>query len=224
MARLLSRQVRFEQLRNKGPEAAVVVKLMMACNDLSLANQSLDDWKRPQPRERSDRQLAACMYFIRVELAHLYEGLRIIEQIRKAPSLHSLVDRCDFRTRESYLKLLDHVRGGQKYERMERLVGTLRNNLTFHYYQCDKLINGAIVERASRREAKLSSITRADSAHRWRFTVADDIVDSVVVRQLWAVPRDADLRIEADRIADEVHAIMLLYLDFAGEFIWKYCE
>ncbi len=47
MATLSIRQVRFEQLQNKGRNAAIVVKLMMACNDLSLANQALDDWKRP---------------------------------------------------------------------------------------------------------------------------------------------------------------------------------
>jgi hypothetical protein len=224
MASTSTRQVHFDRLQAKGPDAAVVVKLMMACNDMTLANQALDDWKRAQPRERRDRQLAACMYFVRVELAHLYEALVIIQEIRQSQTLQALVDQCDLRTRESFAELLNHVHGGTKHNRLKQLVGQLRHNLTFHYHQCNKLILTAIDDRASRPEANLSSITRASTAHRWRFSVADDLVDSIVVRQLWSIPRTADLRIEVDKIADEVNAIMLRYLDFAGEFIWKYCE
>jgi hypothetical protein len=224
VATLSIRQIRFENLYRRGPDASVVLKLMMACNDLSLANQALDDWKRPQPRERADRRLAACMYFVRVELAHLHEALKIIEQIQKTPSLHSFVDHCDIRTRESYSELQKHVYGGPNHQRLNQLVGKLRHNLTFHYDQCDRLISAAVEDRASRPEANLSSITRASTAHRWRFSAADDIVDSIVVRQLWDIPRAANQREEADKIADEVHAVFLLYVDFAGEFIWKYCE
>jgi hypothetical protein len=48
-------------------------------------------------------------------------------------------------------------------------------------------------------------------------------VDSIVVRQIWGIPRDKDLRAEIDIIADEVHQLFLCFVDFAGEFIWKYC-
>ena len=51
---------------------------------------------------------------------------------------------------------------------------------------------------------------------------ADDIVDSIVVRQLWGIPRQSDLRLEADMIADYQYEITLSFIDFAGEFIWKY--
>ena len=50
------------------------------------------------------------------------------------------------------------------------------------------------------------------------------VVDSIVVRQIWAIPRDADLRVEADKVADRAHQIFLWFVDFSGEFIWKYCE
>jgi hypothetical protein len=224
MATTSSRQFRFDRLRAKGPDAAIVIKLMMACNDMSLANQALDDWKRPQARDRIDTQLAACMYFVRVELAHLYEALKIIQEVQVSPGLSALVQQCDIRTRESFSELLNHVHGGCKHKRLQQLVGQLRHNLTFHYHQCDKLILSAIDDRASRPEANHAWITRASTAHRWRFSLADDVIDSVVVRQLWAIPRDADLRVESDKIADEVHAVMLRYLDFAGEFAWKYVE
>lgn len=55
MATLSMRQVRFDRLRSKG-DAATIVKLMMACNDLTLANQALDDWKRTDAKDRRDRK------------------------------------------------------------------------------------------------------------------------------------------------------------------------
>jgi hypothetical protein len=57
----------------------------------------------------------------------------------------------------------------------------------------------------------------------WYFKVADDVVDSIVVRQIWAIPRYADMRAEADKVADRAHQIFRWFVDFAGEFIWKYC-
>jgi hypothetical protein len=224
MATTSTRQIRFDRLKLKGNDAVVVVKLMMACNDLSLANQALEDWKTTTDRQRRDRKRGAGMYFVRVELAHLHEAMRTIKEVDQTPSLRALVDRCDGRTRDSFAEVLSHAHGGAKYGRFAQLIGQLRHNLTFHYYQCDKLVMDAIDDRAGRAEANLSTITRAGTAHRWRFDVADDIVDSIVVRQLWKIPRDADVREEADKIADEVHAILLRFLDFCGEFIWKFCD
>lgn len=62
----------------------LVVKLMMACNDMQLANEALSSWKENQPRNRQCRQAGAKMYFARLQMAHLHEALKIIEEIRKA--------------------------------------------------------------------------------------------------------------------------------------------
>ena len=92
----------FERLAAKGGDGAVIVKLMMACNDMTLANLALTDWKQPQPQERRDLEVGARMYFVRIELAHLYEGLKIIEEIQASAMLRGLVEACDERTRDSY--------------------------------------------------------------------------------------------------------------------------
>lgn len=113
---------------------------------------------------------------------------------------------------------------GPKRARFEQLAGQIRHNLTFHYDQSRTLIERAISDRAARPEAKVSLITRGDAMHLWHFKVADDVVDSIIVRQIWKIPRDADLRAKAEAIADEVHKILLLFLDFSGESIWKYCD
>ena len=43
------------------------------------------------------------MYFVRLQLAHLHEGLKVIEEIRNDPVLKALVDRCDSQTQQSLL-------------------------------------------------------------------------------------------------------------------------
>jgi hypothetical protein len=219
-----TRVVRFDRLKLKGKDAAIVVKLMMACNDLSIANQALDDWKNTTDRARRDRKVGACMYFVRLQLSHLYEALEVIKEVEETPTLRALVDRCDTRARDSYTEVLAYTRGKANYNRFQQLVGGMRSSLTFHYEEGSRMILWAIADRAQRNDGKVSTITRADTAHRWRFSVADDIVDSIVVRRFWKIPREADLRTEADKILDEVHAVTMRFADFCGEFIWEYCS
>lgn len=221
--RTLTRYVNFETLLARGECATIVIQLMMACNDLSLANWALGEWKKEQSISRKGRQIGAGMYFVRTQLAHLHEGLKIIEAIRNNPTLSSLVERCDVQTKESFQNLEQFLPGGPKRDEFERLVGKVRHNLTFHYNNCDKLIKRALTDRAARSEARISSITRSDIAYLWHFKVADDLIDSIVVRQIWKIPRGTDLRVEADNVAIYVHQIFLWFMDFSTEFIWKYC-
>ena len=219
-----TRFVNFETLKIRGQTAGTVVKLMMACNDLTITNQALGDWKQEARPGRKPRQTGACMYFIRAQIAHLHEGIKIIEEIRNDNTLSMLVNRCDTQTQQSFHELEQYMHGGSKRERFEQLAGRIRHNLTFHYDQSGTLIERAIADRASRSAPQISTITRGSTAHLWHFKVADDIVDSIVVRQIWKIPRDADLRAEADAVVDEVQQIARSFLDFSGEFIWKYSE
>lgn len=224
MPHTTTRYVNLDTLRMRGASATTVVKLMMACNDLSLANQALADWSGAQAKDRRDSEVGARMYFVRVQLAHLFEAMKIIEEIKANPELMKLVSRCDTATQQSFHELESFLPGQANRPAFERLVGQVRHNLTFHYHQCSTLISRAIEDRAARPEARLSSITRGDTAFLWHFKIADDIVDSIVVRQIWSIPRTADLRTEADAIAERVHQIFLRFMDFSGEFIWRYCE
>ena len=218
-----TRFLNFERLAAKGADGAVIVKLMMACNDMTLANLALTDWKKPQPLERRDLEVGARLYFVRIELAHLYEGLKIIKEIQASAALRACVETCDTRTRDSYSELEQYVEGGARHPEIEHLVGRIRHTITFHYYGCGKAIRKAIASRAGRSEARQTSITRGSSAHRWRFAVADDVIDSIVVRDIWSVPFASDVRPEVDAIAMSIHDIELKFLDFCGEYIWKYC-
>lgn len=219
-----TRYLDFEKLEARGPSSATVIKLMMACNDMQLANEALAEWKKEQPPLRKGRQVGAGMYFIRIQIGHLFEGLQVIEEIKTDEGLMDLISRCDVQTRDSFEKLEAFLPKGPNRKEFEKIVGRIRNNLGFHYEESGKLIMRAIEERARRPESRLASVTRGSTAYLWHFEAADAIVDSVVVRQIWGIPTDADLRAEADKYADRVHQIFLWFTDFAGEFIWKYCE
>lgn len=218
----LTKYLNFQNLLARGESAIIVIQLMMACNDLSLANEALSEWKKEQPNSRKARQTGALMYFVRIQIAHLFEGLKVIEAIRNSPSLLALVKRCDARTQESFKNLEHYLPEGSNRADFENLVGRIRHNITFHYHETVKLIGRALSDRAARSEAQISSITRGDTAYLWHFKVADDIVNSIVVRQIWRIDRTADLQVETDKVADNLHQIFLWFMDFSGEFIWKY--
>ena len=105
MSRTVTRCIDFQTLKARGPRGATVIKLMMACNDLSLANQGLTEWKEEQTVSRESRRVGAGMYFIRLQLAHLHEGFKVIEAIRRDSVLMDLVQRCDSRSQASFQEL-----------------------------------------------------------------------------------------------------------------------
>src|SRR6266851_3370737 len=94
--------VNFDQLLRRKNTAPIIIKLMMVCNDLSLVNEALVHWQEEQPRLQKYRQRGAVIYFARIELSHLFEGLKVIEEIRKCPELKALLSRCDAKTQESF--------------------------------------------------------------------------------------------------------------------------
>jgi hypothetical protein len=130
---------------------------MMACNDLQLANEAQSDWKNEQSPSRKARQVGAGMYFVRLQLAHLFEGLKVLDQIRKDPALLSLIHQTDAQAQQSFSNLEQFLPGGAKEARIEKLMGRVRSNLTFHYEESGKLVARAISDRATRGEAHLSS-------------------------------------------------------------------
>lgn len=123
MARSISRYIDFGDLANRGPSATIVIKLMMVCNDMTLANQALGEWKQPQEGNRKLRQAGARIYFHRLQMAHLYEGFEVIGAIKADAALVALIEQCDERTRESFHVLADHTKGGASRKKLEKLLG-----------------------------------------------------------------------------------------------------
>jgi len=197
---------------------------MMACNDMSLANQALGDWRKPQLPHKTYRQKGAGMYFIRTQMSHLYEGFQVINEISKDPLLMQVIRVCDTRTQQSFDQLIRFLPSGDRYSELEHLIGIMRNTMAFHYDETGKLITRAIDDLASQPSTRISSITRGNRAHSWNFKVADEIANNVVVHQIWKIDKNSDIDEKADEMADKMDEVLLCFVDFAGEFIWKYCS
>src|ERR1700730_4859846 len=150
MAQTHTRLIDYRKLHARGKSATLVIKLMMACNDLQLANEALSQWKDEQPRNRSNRQRGARMYFLRLQIAHLFEAFKIIDEIRNDTLLSALVWQCDQHTQASFKYLEQFARGGTQRQWFQTIVGRIRGNLTFHYDESGTLIERAIADRVGR--------------------------------------------------------------------------
>jgi hypothetical protein len=221
MSRTTTRTVNVATFADR-PGAATVIKLMMACNDLSLANDAQGGWKNEQSPTRKSRSKGAQMYFIRLQVSHLSEALKIIRELHDDASLMRIVDWCDGRTRASFAELEQFMPGGAQHEQFAKVAGRIRQNLGFHYDETGKLISKALKDRVAKYGESPSSVTRGSAADLWHFELADEILDRIVVREIWKIPEPADLRTEADKMAMWIHDILLAFVDFCGEFIWKY--
>ena len=193
----------------------------MVCNDLTIANQMLSDWHESCPPEREFRRVGASAYFVRMQIAHFSEGFKVLEAIRKTPYLESLVRWCNQHTQDAF-DLLQHgsVRG-----KVESIATRIRNKATFHYFDNadgKALIDWAIADRATRQDARSSTVTRGSHCYLWYFKPADDVIDSIVVRKILNVPRTAVTRKAVDEATAEINEYTMKFLDFAGELIWRY--
>jgi hypothetical protein len=97
-----TRIVRTARLATDEEIASVVLRLMMAMNDIGVANDALQEWDQTQSRKKKARQNGGKLYFGRIQMAHIYEALLIIEEIKQTASLVRAVERCDIRTQRSF--------------------------------------------------------------------------------------------------------------------------
>ena len=206
----------------RGPEVDVVLGLMIAANDVALANRGLAYYSKEQTPLRKHAQVGARRYFVMLQCGHLNEGLLLVEKVRDSVELAALVRRTSTRAQTAYARLLACLRGGAEHKKFKKYIGSIRNRLIFHYDPA--AISRALSDRASRPASATGNITLGTDISLWRFNMADDIVDSIICRDLWNIPRTADLRLEADRIIDYCHTICVDFMDFSSEFAVQYAR
>jgi len=212
---MASSRTRISTLRkvgSKGAIGAVGVRLMMALNDMSLANDSLAQWHSEQPRNRQGRQTGAKMYFLRVLISHTFEALDIIKQIRDTPELVDAVKQCDAQTQGSYSAVAGAIISDD-YNRMLRI----RSNISFHYGR--KIVEQGLTELAAEHPDVAVAMTLGSEPILWHFEPADLVVDRIVCRKIFDIPKGADISKEIDVIVDRIQRIGEQLADFAGHFI-----
>ncbi len=212
----------FDKLTARGDEAVLIVKLMMAFNDLALASEGLSSYKSQYVTKHSNKDRGAAMYFARLQASHLYEAMKIVDSIGGNQRLRDVINRCSEKASVAFERLVTLHRDKNQMRKFEQFMGRLRNNVTFHYDESGELIKRAMASRAKKPLGNPTSITRGTDSYSWRFAVADDVVDSIVCREIWKIPKTADLRTEADAAVDYMHQIFVDFADFASELIVKY--
>jgi hypothetical protein len=110
--------VDLERLQRRGQEGILIIRLMMAANDLALADWGLEQFKQAQPRLQRHPQLGACRYFIRLLCGHLNEAMKLVQEVRDTSSLSCLVERCTQPTREAFGRLTACLQGESRYEEL----------------------------------------------------------------------------------------------------------
>jgi hypothetical protein len=99
-----TRLTTFKKLSDKGELGVVLGRLMVALNDVGIANEGLGSWMKEQEGIRKDRQPGAKMYYIRMLISHIYEALTVINKINNTPELRKIVDQSYPDTRSQFEK------------------------------------------------------------------------------------------------------------------------
>lgn len=194
---------------------STIIKLMMVCNDLQTANEGLRYWKGIKDPKRSEISYGSRLYFVKLQWSHLYEGLKMIEEIRNDEALESIVRRCDSKTQKEYLFLQEFITGGSQRREVERYIGRLRSNFTFHYDETGKVLKKVLKNQQS----GSAKVTRGSSMEKWRFGIADELLDEIVVNSIWDTSQNGKFQSFSD-VEDFAFEIYMSFVNFCGEFIW----
>jgi hypothetical protein len=211
MTRSTMSWLKLSRVRSRGNLAQVLLRLMMVCNDITLAEDAWSSWVGDERPNRQGRQTNAKMYFFRLQIAHVYEAMEIIKQIAKHHLL--AVEVCDVRTRGSFADLQAFLAHGD-YRNISK---GMRNAVTFHYTQPP--VETSLASLASRHGDFSTTVSRGTEAYLWYFELADRVLDNIVVRQIWEIPLDDDVRAAADDIAVRLGRVREQFVDFAGNFV-----
>lgn len=138
--------------------------------------------------------------------------MSIIEEIKRSDRLRACVRATDRQTQQSYDALLK-IKSNKPF----KLMKLIRNKVGFHY---DPLwVRGAIERIDGKDPDLLCTISVGQELLDWHFEAGGLVEDSLVVRQIFEIADGTDVRVETDKILDNLHKIAATFVDFAGYFI-----
>ena len=206
---------RLDAIASKGALGGVLIRLMMVINDMALAMDAQRRWVEDDKKERKHRERGAKIYFIRLQISHIYEAMKIVQEIQNSPELMKAVDRSDGFTKKGFAALLAFS-GSPEFE---KIMGRIRNNLTFHYDP--KTIERALTSLVAKHPDASGSMSLGDEPHNWFFEPGDMVGDRAAVREIFKVSEGADIIAETDKIVLRLHQIIQMFGGFAGSLIWQ---
>jgi hypothetical protein len=199
--------------------APLLARLMLSINDLSLANNGIEEWEAATEQHKAPRKVGAQMYFVRVLMGHLREALKIVFEISKSPHLRSAVDDCDETTVRDFRTVEEFVNSSEM-----DLVKDFRNLAAFHY---DKTRPGKCLgEIAAAEPSRSWSYSMGTESLDWHFELADAIVDRMVIREVFKLtgPRGPERWRQTEKIARRHQEIARVFTSFAAHFVRHYSK
>jgi hypothetical protein len=204
----------FRKLEAKGELGVALGRLMLAMNDIGIANDALGGWMKDQKEVRKDRQRGAKMYFVRMLISHVFEALTVINKIKDTPELMKIVDQSQKATQEAFRRCAAVI-GTQKYKNMKEL----RSGLGFHYL--DGPVRGAIESQGQKAPDIQLALSVGHDPLEWYYEPGDRIIDSAVVRGIFKIPEGADVQKEVDKLIHDIQSVGDDLASFAGYFIME---
>jgi hypothetical protein len=196
MPKSTTRFVKTKKIADSGI-ASVLARLMMIVNDMAIVNESLRVWststdKRWKPRKDGGRAL-----FGRLQMSYVYEALEVIKEIRNSQMLMAEVDKCTKKTRDCFAAVTAFLDTDDSKKLLQ-----LRNNVGFHYDA--KRAARTVSEIAGDFPEDFSTMTLGEDPLEWHFVLGDKVQDKIVVRYIFEVSKDKDIRKEANAIVGRV--------------------
>jgi hypothetical protein len=196
--------------------ASVLLRLMIAINDIGITNSSMYEWEKTTDPKKKARWKGGVLYFGRIQSAHLFEALKIIKEIKNDADLMRAVDRADNPTKTSFAVVARFL-NSTDFE----MVAMMRNVIAFHYDK--KLVVRRLTKLVERSLDHSMLYSLGSDTLDWYFELGDLVADEIVIRGVFAIPEAADFRAAAIEILDRLHKIGTAFTDFAGYFIRACC-
>ncbi len=216
-----TRLVDIGKLSRRGDEGAIVVGLMIAFNDLSMANVAHTLYNEDTSRYTNyDR--GAGIYFARIQMAHLFEALDLVKEVDRNATLLAVVAQCGDSTANHFTELISYALGGNKRKLFADRFQSLRHTIAFHYDLRE--VKDALSERSQRKGDVAHLICEADDIRLAHFQLADDVVDTLVCTRAWKLAPGPNLPEDANDVLSFGFEIYTHFIRFVGAFVRVYIE
>jgi hypothetical protein len=208
---------RFRELASPGDLSSVLIRLMLAVNDISLAADAKDTWAETTEQRRAYRKRLAQGYFVRLIMSHVHEALKLIDEINRSPDLRAAVDGCDARTGENFKELVAILNSPQRGQLFR-----FRNKAGFHY---DQDAPAEHLKKVIAHDPTATwSYSVGSSPLDWHFELGDAVMDRMVVRFVFAADESSSAAQvkKIDEIVTRLDQIAFMFVDFATSFIERH--
>jgi len=120
-------------------EASLIIRLMLACNDIALANHCMSNFKNNEFKGMQQHiKQGALLYFVRLQCGHLKEALFLIKELNEEKERNSKIqvtyDKCSRDAQHDFIKLNNCLsKESGSYNEFKKKVESIRHATVFHY-------------------------------------------------------------------------------------------